>query len=70
VRQPIVEKGRLAAALLVERINGRAAASPAPLSTRLVVRGSTSERNQVVRPAARPSSGGSADLPNHRGYIE
>jgi DNA-binding LacI/PurR family transcriptional regulator len=53
VRQPIVEKGRLAAALLVERMNGRAAISPAPLATRLVVRGSTSKRKEVVRPPAK-----------------
>ncbi len=41
VRQPIVEKGRLAARLLVERMKGKAPASPAPLATRLVVRSST-----------------------------
>jgi LacI family transcriptional regulator len=48
VRQPIVEKGRLAARLLVEKINGRPAESPAPLSTTLVIRSSTSEPKEVV----------------------
>jgi alanine racemase len=44
VRQPIVEKGRLAARLLIERMKGKAFVdSPAPLSTTLVVRGSTSK---------------------------
>ncbi|TMD76217.1 MAG: hypothetical protein E6I82_03840, partial [Chloroflexi bacterium] len=41
VRQPIVEKGRLAARLLIQRMKGRAVASPAPLKTSLVIRGST-----------------------------
>ena len=48
VRQPIVEKGRLAARLLVEKINGRPAESPAPLSTTLVIRNSTSRPKEVV----------------------
>jgi len=43
VHQPIVEKGRIAARMLIERMKGRAVASPAPLSTNLVVRASTSE---------------------------
>ena len=43
VRQPIVEKGRLAARLLVQRMKGNAVESPSPLSTSLVVRGSTSK---------------------------
>jgi DNA-binding LacI/PurR family transcriptional regulator len=42
VRQPIVEKGRLAARLLIQRMKGRAVDSPSPLKTTLVVRRSTS----------------------------
>jgi DNA-binding LacI/PurR family transcriptional regulator len=42
VRQPIVEKGRLAARMLIQLMNGKGVDSPAPLSTTLVVRGSTS----------------------------
>ncbi|HSS61529.1 MAG TPA: LacI family DNA-binding transcriptional regulator [Candidatus Limnocylindrales bacterium] len=42
VRQPIVEKGRLAARLLIECMNGKAVESPQPLRTNLVVRKSTS----------------------------
>jgi LacI family transcriptional regulator len=42
VRQPIVEKGRLAARLLIQRMKGEAVDSPAPLKTSLVVRSSTS----------------------------
>ena len=42
VRQPIVEKGRLAARLLIQRMKGKAVESPAPLGTSLVIRGSTS----------------------------
>ena len=41
VRQPIVEKGRLAARLLIQRMKGKPVASPAPLKTSLVIRGST-----------------------------
>lgn len=41
VRQPIVEKGKLAARLLIERMNGKAVESPRPLLTTLVVRKST-----------------------------
>ncbi|HEX6350101.1 MAG TPA: LacI family DNA-binding transcriptional regulator [Candidatus Dormibacteraeota bacterium] len=41
VRQPIAEKGRLAAKLVISLLEGRRAASPAPLETKLVVRGST-----------------------------
>jgi DNA-binding LacI/PurR family transcriptional regulator len=41
VRQPIVEKGRLAARLLIQRMKGQAVDSPAPLTTTLVIRGST-----------------------------
>jgi DNA-binding LacI/PurR family transcriptional regulator len=42
VRQPIVEKGRLAARLLIQRMKGKAVESPAPLGTSLVIRASTS----------------------------
>ncbi len=42
VSQPIVEKGRLAARLLIQRMKGKAVESPAPLRTNLVVRNSTS----------------------------
>lgn len=42
VRQPIVEKGRVAARLLVQRMKGQRVDSPPPLNTSLVVRGSTS----------------------------
>jgi DNA-binding LacI/PurR family transcriptional regulator len=48
VRQPIVEKGRLAARLLIQRMKGKTVDSPAPLGTRLVVRGSTSNPKEVV----------------------
>lgn len=48
VSQPIVEKGRIAARLLIQRMKGRAVESPAPLPTRLVVRSSTSEPKEVV----------------------
>jgi DNA-binding LacI/PurR family transcriptional regulator len=41
VRQPIVEKGRLAAGLLIRRLQGKAVSSPPPLRTELVVRAST-----------------------------
>ncbi len=43
VRQPIVEKGRLAARLLIQRMKGKSIDSPAPLETDLVIRSSTSE---------------------------
>ena len=43
VRQPIVEKGRLAARLLIQLMKGRTVESPAPLSTSLVVRKSTAK---------------------------
>ena len=48
VRQPIVEKGRLAARLVIERMRGRDVESPQPLKTRLVVRNSTSRLKEVV----------------------
>lgn len=41
VRQPIVEKGRQAAHLLVAQLGGRSVRSPSPLDTELVVREST-----------------------------
>lgn len=47
VRQPIAEKGRLAARLLIQRLQGKAVTSPAPLSTSLVVRGSTAHPKEV-----------------------
>lgn len=47
VRQPIVEKGRLAARLLIQRMKGRTVESPAPLGTSLVIRGSTSHIKEV-----------------------
>ena len=43
VRQPIVEKGRLAARLLIQRMKGKAVDSPKPLMTELVVRRSTAQ---------------------------
>jgi DNA-binding LacI/PurR family transcriptional regulator len=43
VRQPIVEKGRLAARLLIQQLQGKVVASPPPLETSLVVRNSTSQ---------------------------
>ena len=43
VRQPIVDKGRVAARLLIRRMNGKAIDSPSPLRTVLVVRDSTSK---------------------------
>ncbi len=48
VRQPIVEKGRIAARLLIQRMKGKAVDSPSPLSTSLVVRSSTSKPKEVV----------------------
>jgi DNA-binding LacI/PurR family transcriptional regulator len=41
VRQPTVEKGKLAARILIQRMNGESVDSPRPLSTTLVVRKST-----------------------------
>jgi DNA-binding LacI/PurR family transcriptional regulator len=48
VRQPIIEKGRLAAKLLIDQMKGRPVESPAPLPTTLVVRESTSGIKEVV----------------------
>lgn len=42
VRQPIVEKGRIAARLLIQLLQGKAVQTPPPLSTKLIVRASTS----------------------------
>ena len=49
VRQPIVEKGRLAARLLIQRMKGKSVDSPSPLHTTLVVRQSTARPKEVVR---------------------
>jgi DNA-binding LacI/PurR family transcriptional regulator len=40
VHQPIAEKGRIAARLLIQRLKGKAVVAPSPLTTRLVVRSS------------------------------
>jgi alanine racemase len=53
VRQPIVEKGRLAARLLIQRMKGQAVDSPAPLGTTLVIRGSTSKSTNSDLPIRR-----------------
>ena len=47
VRQPIVEKGRIAARMLIDRMKGKGIDSPAPLGTTLVVRASTSESGKL-----------------------
>jgi alanine racemase len=49
VRQPTVEKGRLAGRLLMRRLQGRHVDSPSPLATSLVVRGSTMPPEEVGR---------------------
>lgn len=49
VHQPIAEKGRLAARLLIRRLEGREVLSPAELGTSLIVRGSTTQTEEVVR---------------------
>ena len=53
VRQPIVEKGRLAARLLVHLMKGKAVDSPAPLATTLVIRNSTSRPAGAELPITR-----------------
>ncbi len=53
VRQPIVDKGKLAARLLIERMNGHPAQSPTPLLTTLVVRKSTSKSADANLPIKR-----------------
>jgi LacI family transcriptional regulator len=45
VRQPIAEKGRQAARLLVASLAGKAVHSPKPLRIELIVRGSTARRH-------------------------
>lgn len=47
VRQPIIEKGRLAARLLIQLMKGKAADSPSPLHTSLIVRSSTSRSTEL-----------------------
>jgi DNA-binding LacI/PurR family transcriptional regulator len=47
VRQPIVEKGRMAARLLIQRMKGKTVDSPRPLSTSLVIRHSTTRSKEV-----------------------
>jgi alanine racemase len=42
VRQPIVDKGRVAVRMLIQRLQGKAVDSPPPLKTTLIVRASTS----------------------------
>jgi len=56
VRQPIVEKGRLAAGLLIRRLQGKVVSSPPPLRTELVVRASTAP--PAPAPGHQNSSGG------------
>ena len=53
VRQPIVEKGKLAARLLIQRMKGKAVDSPAPLMTSLVVRSSTAVASDADLPIRR-----------------
>ena len=51
VRQPTVDKGRVAVRLLIQRLQGKAVSSPPPLKTSLIVRASTSspgESKEVV----------------------
>jgi LacI family transcriptional regulator len=58
VRQPIVEKGRLAARLLIQQMQGREVESPPPLETSLVVRGSTSKPRDTKSNLAKSEDGG------------
>jgi len=53
VRQPIVEKGKLAARILIQRMKGKAVDSPAPLKTSLVVRNSTASAPDADLPIRR-----------------
>jgi LacI family transcriptional regulator len=48
VRQPIADKGRLAASLLISLLEGEAVVSPPPLATSLVVRSSTTGPREVI----------------------
>ena len=63
VHQPIREKGRLAARLLIDRIRSEGAHRPLSelLATRLVVRGTTAPPRRAPPPA--PEGGGGADDP-------
>ena len=54
VRQPIIEKGRLAARLLIQLLQGKAVEAPAPLPTSLVVRGTTSALSNRTRGGGSP----------------
>jgi len=57
VRQPIIEKGRLAARLLIQRMQGKQVDSPPALETSLVVRSSTSRpRESIVERAGHTKS--------------
>jgi len=53
VRQPIIDKGRLAARLLIQLMKGKTVESPAPLHTSLVVRNSTSSPTDSDLPIRR-----------------
>lgn len=48
VRQPIADKGRLAARLLIERMKGKTVDAPPPLATSLVIRSSTAHFKEVT----------------------
>ncbi len=48
VRQPIADKGRLAASLLISLLEGEAVTSPPPLATSLIVRSSTTGPREVI----------------------
>lgn len=63
VHQPIREKGRLAARLLIDRIRADSGHAPLTelLATRLIVRGSTAPPRRAPPPA--PKGGGGADAP-------
>ena len=47
VRQPIVDKGRVAVRMLIQRLQGKAVDSPPALKTSLIVRASTSAPNSA-----------------------
>lgn len=53
VHQPSVEKGRLAARILIQRMKGKPVESPPPLVTKLVVRSSTCRSLKEVPPETR-----------------
>ena len=48
VRQPIADKGRLAARLLIELMKGKTVNAPLPLATSLVIRSSTAHFKEVT----------------------